>query len=188
MFSFVDGKLHVRKRSRHPPTSGCVDEQVDAYLSVLNAKHEPPGLAGEAVIYPLYEAGESAHLGLTIAIRMLRETGWTGRVQIWHVGSFPDLSSMDVELYDMRNIPNGGSFVSWAAKSFALEHCGLEKAVVADWDAYCVENPRPLFDALDQSAFLWWGPNGQQWVNWDVYGRLGLTFGGRSGAGRFSRL
>ena len=162
--------------SIHPPIVGSDQDQIDAYLAVARGRHEPPaGLAGEAVTYPLYEAGERAHVGLCLAVRMLREAGWAGRVQLWHVGDVPDLAGYDVELVDIRTIARGGSHAAWAAKSFALQHCGLEKALVCDWDCYCVENPQRIFSALDRCQMVWWGPNAQQHVNWDLYSRLGLS-------------
>ncbi len=144
-------------------------ELLRSYRALLRAPCEPPAnLSGDGVIYAMFEDNDRADLGVTVGCQLLRELGWTQRIQLWHVGHHPKLPGLDVEIIDARAVRErvGGDFSAqcWGIKAFAIEHSGLERAQWLDWDAYCVANPRPLFAALDAHPMLYWAPHYLWWL------------------------
>ena len=134
---------------------------------LVSPPQTPDNLSGDGVVMALWETGNRAHLGILLACTMLRNLGWDGKIQLWHIGDVPSLEGLDVELKSFpetmaRTGEDWRSYIQWSAKAYAIKHSGLAKAVWQDWDAYFVENPRMLFDLLDQHPFLYWA-GGDPW-------------------------
>jgi hypothetical protein len=160
---------------------------LDQYKQMLATDYTAPAnLSGDGVIMALWENGDRAHLGVILGIRMLRELGWDGIIQLWHVGDYPaGLDKYNVTLKDFREVAaqtgdTWKSYIQWSAKAFAIKYSGLAKVAWQDWDAYFVENPRPLFDLLDEHPFLFWaGGDPWQWrYSWYLHNNIyGLAQG-----------
>ena len=103
---------------------------------------------------------------LVIGCRMLRETGSDLPIQIWHRGEHEPLDRRqfqgisNIEIIDsvansIRHAP-ARILRGWEQKLQALVHCGFERVLYLDADAYCVENPAPLLQKLEHHPFLFW--------------------------------
>ena len=124
--------------------------------------------AGDGVVY----VGGGKYWPMIVAgIRLLRHVGCTLPVEIWYRGKceevFPeDVEGLNVRLCDVdtmgqvfgdSRIPTG--FVckgGWEAKLYAIYHTNFDRILFLDADAYCVQNPEPMFDELRGSSFIYW--------------------------------
>ena len=170
----ADGKQMLKSTRQFGMTRVTKEDlpHIEAYKHALTLDYEPPAnLAGDGLIYVLYDTNAKAHVGLTIAITVTRKAGWDGIIQVWHCGAHPELQGLNVEFRDLREYQAkyGGNISSWASKGFALSHSGLAKAIVIDWDCYCVTNPQPIFDELAETGMIYWGPNGWREYNIDLF-------------------
>ena len=138
-------------------------DHIAEYKKLLQSNPQPPSnLKGDGIIYGLFENNPRTNVAMGINLRILRELfNWQGRVQVWHVGSHPEIcKNNEIEFIDAREVRNkhGGEIRSWTLKSFAIRHSGLAKIQWMDWDAYLIKNPHPLFAELISSFNNLLGP------------------------------
>jgi hypothetical protein len=117
--------------------------------------------------------------GVVVALRMLRDTGCTLPVQIWHRGSEEPVRLADLDgtqgvtvhdLTALRPVPR--TLGGWENKSLALLASGWERIFFQDADAYCLSDPAPLLERLSPAEpFLFWPnfPSTNRNVNWSVW-------------------
>ncbi len=137
-----------------------MQRHIAEYKTLLASDPQPPaGLHGDGVIFAMFEDYNRADLGILVGLKMLRQAGWQGRVQLWHVGHHPAIGAgLDVEIIDAREVQrrHGGYIQSWALKSFCMYYSGLRRVQWIDWDAWHACDPSPMFAALDSAQFLYW--------------------------------
>lgn len=127
----------------------------------------------------LYVGGGPYWPGIVIGIRLLREMGSNLPVQVWHRG---DLEPVDLDLLQglsgvtvvdsvrfARQIGGCRILRGWEQKLLALTHCGWERVIYLDADAYLVERPEPLLDQLERAPFVFWQDmaHNEGTVKWD---------------------
>lgn len=160
------------------------------YQTELLNQRQPTSLpnfgygAGDGIVY----VGGGKYWPMIVAgIRMLRDTGCRLPVEIWYRGRceevYPeDVTRYDVELFDLdrigarlgdNRIPTGRVCQGgWEAKLYSIYHTNFDRILFLDADAYCIENPTPLFDLLEQTAFAYWKdlPHQEFTIQWpDVF-------------------
>lgn len=124
--------------------------------------------AGDGIVY----VGGGKYWPMIVAgIRVLRDTGCKLPVEIWYRGKceevWPeDITGLDVCLCDVdamasvfqdSRVPTGLVCKGgWEAKLYAIYHTNFDRILFLDADAYCINDPTPLFGLLDQSAFVYW--------------------------------
>lgn len=123
--------------------------------------------------------------GIVAGVRLLRELGCTLPVEVWHRGeceaveawqveglgvAIVDMDAMSAARGDNRvprgDVANGG----WEGKLYALTHTAFDQVMFLDADAYCVNDPSPLFDLLTPGApFAFWSdlPGLENNVKWE---------------------
>lgn len=112
--------------------------------------------------------------GIVVAVRMLRAVGCQLPVQVWYRGQEEpvhpeDLNDPLVSYHDTTTYPHrrlGG----WEAKSLALLYCGWERVLYLDADAYCVTDPTPMLECVNEDCpFAFWSdlPNTDKNVKWE---------------------
>ena len=136
-------------------------EHIAGYKGLLATDPQPPDtLRGDGVLYAMFEDNDRADLGVLVGLKMLREVGWQGRIQFWHVGHHPAIDAgLDVEIIDAGEVQarvGGECRYPWTLKSFAIRYGGLKRVQWLDWDNMNVVNPTPLFAALDARPMLTW--------------------------------
>ena len=136
-------------------------DHIAAYKALLATDPQPPAnLSGDGVLYAMFEDNNRADLGILVGLKMLREVGWQGRVQLWHVGHHPAIDAgLDVEIIDAREVQarvGGECRYPWTLKSFAIRYGGLQRVQWLDWDNMDVIDPTPLFAALAARPMLTW--------------------------------
>ena len=92
------------------------------------------------------------HLKIDLPIRVFHNGPWS-----------TSMKGLDVEMIDSRAMQASHpakTYGGWQAKDFAVIHSGFERALFLDADAYCVADPAPLFDLLDQHRFIYCGTGG----------------------------
>ena len=136
------------------------DRHIVAYRELLAAPCEPPSnLNGDGVIYAMFENNDKADLGIQVGIALLREVGWQGRVQFWHVGHCPRI---DPRLGRQGLRRPRGSGQTWRLdrtldnQEFCPIPFWLARTQWLDWDAMNVCNPQPMFDALEKYQVIYW--------------------------------
>ncbi len=157
------------------------DEVRAAHISALDelARGTMPRLEGHGSGVVLVGGGRYWP-GCVVAVKMLREFSDLP-VQIWHRGSAEPVKVSDldgitgVEVKDSTKVPYrilGG----WEAKTLAILHCGWEKVLYLDADAYNVADPAPLFDLVSETnPFVYWQdlPHTEGDVKWPSMGLTG---------------
>ena len=109
----------------------------------------------------LWVGGGKYWPGILVGLKLLREMGCTLPVQIWHRGNEepiePELCQRlgPVEFVDSTRF-SCRILRGWEQKLVALAHCGWEQVLYLDADAYLVEDPEPLFQALEVAPFVFW--------------------------------
>jgi SAM-dependent methyltransferase len=148
-----------------------------ALWGLARAELPPPGPRSGAGV--LVVGGGKYWPGIVVALRMLRDTGSTLPVQIWHRGSHEpvraaDLAGLGAAVHDLTALaPAPRILRGWEAKTVALLACGWERVFFLDADAYCVDDPAPLLEGLSaHEPFRYWqdGPGSDRAVNWRVWG------------------
>lgn len=139
--------------------------------SLLKTKPERFGEGlGDGV---LYVGGGKYWPGMVVGIKLLREHGYQGSIEVWYRGEHENVNEDDVkdcavDFYNTLEVAQRYSsdtsilmdtknkYGGWAAKAYALMYTNLERVLYLDADAYCVRNPEPLFKLLNQKAFVFW--------------------------------
>lgn len=120
----------------------------------------------------IYIGGGKYWTGILVGIRMLRDLGCTLPIEVWYR---PDAGeTVHPEQTEGMNVyygqvpGDGGKHGGWAAKLYAMYHTSLEKVLYLDADAYCVNDPTPLFGLLKDYPFIYWQDLiKQQWsIKW----------------------
>jgi len=151
--------LRTEVRQEHIAALQFVREQA-AKVKLEHARGEGVLLVGGGRYGPM--AALSAHL--------LRETGCTLPVQIWHRGGQEEpfdpawvADLKDVKIVDASQVVTAlpesqrpRILRGWEHKTFAMLHCGWKRILYLDADAYCVRNPEPLFNLLAEDPFVYW--------------------------------
>jgi hypothetical protein len=118
----------------------------------------------------IYVGGGKYWPGIVAGIRLLRtELKCTLPVEVWYRGdceevnpadvyAFPNVTFHDVDELGRQNgdnrVPTGKvASGGWEAKLYAIYHTSLDRVLFLDADAYCVNNPVPLFQLLDNYSF-----------------------------------
>ena len=99
-----------------------MQRHIAEYKALLATDPQPPAnLSGDGVLYAMFEDNNRADLGILVGLKMLREVGWQGRVQLWHVGHHPAIDAgLDVEIIDAREVQrrHGGYIQILGAEKF----------------------------------------------------------------------
>ena len=141
---------------------------------------EAPILKGSGIVYV---GGGKYWPGVVVGIRMLRETGCSLPVQVWHRGpdepvNPEDVAGLDVTIIDTAShaIERGGARIlgGWESKLWAIAHCGFEKILYLDADAYVVSDPTALIN-VEGAPFRFWRdlPSAEKNVKWNKVWRRG---------------
>jgi hypothetical protein len=118
--------------------------------------------------------------GIVVAVRLLRACGSDLPVQVWHNGPIgrelddaPGVTLVDAAA--VRWAHPARILRGWEMKTYAILHSGFRRVLFLDADAYCVADPRPLFDILDDVPFAYWEDLPRCWhnVHWLWYGIAG---------------
>lgn len=125
---------------------------------------------------------------IVVAVRMVRDVCQLP-VQVWHRGDVvepidpADLADIPgVTYHDATKLPHrklGG----WEIKGLALLHCGFERALYFDADAYPVVDPAPLLAlATPERPFVFWQdlPWRDHDVRWPAFGIDAATPAGQT--------
>lgn len=122
--------------------------------------------------------------GVLVALHMLRRTGCTLPVEVWHRGALEPVNHDavkdlgDVRIIDAHAIRNehpwrvlGG----WEMKAHALQRCAFRRVLYLDADAYPVSDPTALFELLNQAPLVFWAdiPTTFGNVRWNNVGVVG---------------
>lgn len=163
---------------RWPHDGRVIRRHREALRFLAGADMPPPGPRSGAGV--LLIGGGKYWPGIVVAVKMLRDTGSTLPVQIWHRGTHEpvrpaDLAGLgDVQIHDFTRInPPPRILRGWDAKTLAILACGWERVFFHDADAYCLIDPVRFLDRLSARApFLFWEdhPGAENAVHWSVWG------------------
>jgi Mannosyltransferase putative len=164
--------------SRWPHDPRVIARHRDALKRLAGADLPNPGRrAGSGLVLV---GGGRYWAGNVVAVKMLRDTGSTLPVQIWHRGGEEPIRPADlanlpgVEIRDLTTLaPRPRALGGWESKTVAILASGWERVLFLDSDAYCLRDPAALLDRLSPAEpFLFWEdfptPNGT--VNWSQWG------------------
>ena len=165
-----------------PGGADAVQMHYNALESLISLKEQvlppPEQCFGDGVVIV---GGGKFSEGIVIACKMLRKTGSTLPIQVWHRG--PDQEPLPLAL--LKQIPGVEVINSlvhsslynpsrilrgWEQKLYALVHCGFERVLYIDADAYFVRDPEPLLNQLHNAPFVFWSDfesmyNNVKWIN-----------------------
>ena len=132
-------------------------EPIERFAELLRRDFTPPpGLTGDGIV----TVAEGRYWPMAVLqVHMLRRTGCTLPVQIWHRGPVGrELDGMGVTLVDaaaVEALHPARRCSHFQAKSYAIAHCGWRRVLFLDADAYCVSDPAPLFALLSAHPFVY---------------------------------
>ena len=157
--------------------TSVIERHREALYHLVRAPLVAPSRSGSGV---LLVGGGKYWPGVVVGIKMLRDTGCTLPVQVWHRGAtepvrLSDLDGIaDVTVHDLTTLePSPRILRGWESKTLAMLACGWEKIFFHDADAYCVADPAPLLDTLSRAEpFLYWEdtPGAFGATVWPVWG------------------
>jgi hypothetical protein len=109
--------------------------------------------------------------GIVVAVKILRTTGSTLPVEVWHrrdeavdssqLDGIPNVAVRCLEDH-IEKLPPGqrpriyGPGRGWETKTLAMVYSDFRRVLFIDADAYCVEDPAPMFAHLDSAPFAYW--------------------------------
>lgn len=147
-----------------PHQAGQITRHLAGLKRILDQPYSGPKEARGTGI--LWVGGGPYWPGVVIGIKLLREMGCNLPIQVWHRG---DLEPVNLDLlqgYGGITIVNSVEFAKqiggcrilrgWEQKLLAIAHCGWERLLFLDADAYLVERPEPILDQLDKAPFVFW--------------------------------
>ncbi len=151
-------------------------EPIERFAELLRRDFTPPpGLTGDGIV----TVAEGRYWPMAVLqVHMLRRTGCTLPVQIWHRGPVGrELDGMGVTLVDaaaVEALHPARRCSHFQAKSYAIAHCGWRRVLFLDADAYCVSDPAPLFALLSAHPFVYFdsGPWSYPKTNLALFGPL----------------
>jgi hypothetical protein len=136
-----------------------------------------PKLSGNGIVTV---GGGKYWAGIVVSIKMLRETGCTLPVEVWHRGDMEPVRPEDVaDCGDVRFVDTyahaalcGGARIlgGWEAKVWAIANTTFARILFLDADAYCLEDPTKLIESLEGTEPLqYWEdtPNQRTSIDWD---------------------
>jgi hypothetical protein len=144
-----------------------IDEHLQAFKHLLELQpiFPPPETCfGDGVVIV---GGGRFSEGIVIACKLLRKLGNNLPIQIWHRGqeleplpvallaSIPGVSIHD-SLEHAAKFNPARILRGWEQKVHAIVHCGFERVLYLDADAYFVADPQPLLDQLAKAPFVFW--------------------------------
>lgn len=139
-----------------------IQQHLLALSRIVKAPYSAPKRSGRGIVTV---GGGKYWLGIVLGIRMLRHIGCDLPVEIWHdstesvnPGDLADLGRVSLHDIGMIGTIRGDRRTTrgWSNKLYALTHTKLAEVLFLDADAYCVADPSPLFDLLEQSPFVCW--------------------------------
>lgn len=116
-------------------------------------------------------------------------------IQVWLHGQYESFNAEDLDglgevtIHDVLSVqPRPRRSGGWENKTTALLHCGFERALFLDGDAYLCSSPHAIFELLLEERFVCWNdlPWNAQTVHWEWTGvvnenRVGPIQGGQLG-------
>jgi hypothetical protein len=152
-----------------------VVRHIAAFRQLLRTQLPPsPALAGDGIVLC---GGGKYWPGVVVAVKMLRDSGSTLPVQIWHRADEQvnpaDVDGLNVRLRNASEIaPPPRILRGWEIKTLAILHSGWRRVIYLDADAYPVASPEPLLTLLDRAPFVFWEdlPNFASKVQWHGFG------------------
>ena len=129
---------------------------VAAFAAVCAHSFRPPSLHGAGIVTVLY-GNRLFWPQIVVQVRLGRQLGIRLPWFVFHdqdVGHELDGQAILVDVRRFGHFPR--KYDHWAMKTFALGHCGLEKALYLDGDAYLLADPEPLFALLTEYRFVYW--------------------------------
>lgn len=150
--------------------SGTTIDQVNRLQEVLDSTPKPGYLygGGDGI---LTVGGGKYWPGIYVMIRLARQLGFTGPIEVWYRGdcervypqdveglgvTFYNVDAMGRELQDSRIKTGNPGSGGWEAKLYAMTHTSLDRVLYLDADAYAVVNPQDLFKLLDTAPMACW--------------------------------
>lgn len=152
-------------------------------LSLVKENFQYPGGYGRGIV----TCGGGRYFPMAITmIKMLRNVGYSGMVELWYRGSCEaidhtklhnlDVHAIDIDvvsnLADDNRIPKEvGQTYGWAMKWYALTHTKFDKVIWLDADFIPLMDPSVLFGLDDSIAYWSWHEN---WIKWKQMGWEGI--------------
>lgn len=140
---------------------------------------EIPKSSGNGIVYV---GGGKYWPGIVVGVRLLRQFGCNLPIQVWHRSTEPintnHVAGMNVEFINTTEHAktHGGARIlgGWESKLWAISHCGFQRILYLDADAYCVEDPTSMIASF-QSPFTFWHdlPSCENNVRWENVWRDG---------------
>lgn len=176
-------KTHDQEWADLPAT---INEHQALLSRFVNGKTELPPVPECSRSGIVYVGGGKYWAGVVVGIRMLRSVGCNLPVQVWYRGEAEPVNPEqvktlgDVELIDTvaHAVEHGGARIlgGWESKLWALVHCGFERVLYLDADAYVVANPCYLFNELKtQEPFQFWRENELNHIKWEKVWKAGAN-------------
>jgi len=176
--SLADWRAHERKGDRWLPWK--------QYIRAFKAAefHYPSdAMSGRGIVIP---AGGHYLPGAWVTVNLLRQTGCTLPVQIWHLGPdevpaiYPELMApMDVRFVDARAVAQAHParrLGGWQLKPYCVICSPFDEVLLLDGDNHPARDPTFLFDSPEflETGSLFWpdrvrhGPKSSLWDLFDV--------------------
>ena len=147
---------------------------------VMNDRYDVP-TGGDGIVYV---GGGKFWPGIVVGCKMLRDLGCKLPIQVWYRGTCEPIvprqvDGLGVELIDAdemsellqdNRVPRGHlGLGGWEAKGYALSHTKFTRFAYLDADAYFVNDPTPLFEAIPGKAVGYWSdlPHCEENVHWN---------------------
>jgi len=172
-------KSHDQPWADHP---GTIFEHLNILKGMAVGGLPPaPVSKGSGIVYV---GGGKYWPGIVVGVKLLREIGCSLPVQVWHREQEPvrpeDVDGLDVTIVNTsaHAQQNGGARIlgGWEQKLWAISHCGLNRILYLDADAYCVADPTEMIRSFAK-PFTFWHDLGscEKNVKWDKVWPVGAS-------------